>query len=187
MPAADTPVRSRAVDTGRHYMARHRAHRRGLTRPVVALMLAAVAVVGGAAALSLRDPAEDTVRPRTAPTSCDETLKIVTARSFAPVLEHVASALESGDDCVRLEVDVVDGRAAAENLADLGADVWIPDDAAWAGAARSAELAEPSDGGPGTVVATSPIYMVTDQPTADRVEQAGGSWRGLADLVTTDT
>jgi len=184
VPAADTPVRSRAVDTGAAFMAQHRARRRGPTRPVVALMLAAVAVVGGAAALSLREPVEDTARPRATPTPCEATLHIVTARSFAPVLEHLAPTLESGDDCVHAEVDVIDGRAAAEGLADLGADVWIPDDAAWAGVAGSTELAEPSDGGPGTVVATSPIYMVTDQVTAERVEQAGGSWRGLADLVT---
>ena len=58
-----------------------------------------------------------------------------------------------------------DGRVAPQRVADLQADVWIPDDAAWAGAADSLAVAEAPRGGSGTVVATSPIYMVTDEAT----------------------
>jgi len=102
------------------------------------------------------------------------------------VLTHIAPTLESAKNCVHLEVDVADGRAAARRALELGADVWIPDDAAWAGVADPATFAEPSAGGPGTVVAASPIYIVSDEATAGRLEQAGGGWRGLADLVTGD-
>ena len=38
-------------------------------------------------------------------------------------------------------------------------------------------------GGAGTVLATSPIYQVTDAATGARLKAAGGSWLGLAGLV----
>ena len=93
----------------------------------------------------------------------------------------------TGENCANLEVEVVDGRAAPAQVAELAAHVWIPDDAAWAETAGSLELAEEEVAGSGTVVATSPIYMVTDEATAEKVAQAGSSWRGLADLVTSDS
>jgi von Willebrand factor type A domain len=65
--------------------------------------------------------------------------------------------------------------------------VWIPDDAAWAETAGSLELAEEEVAGSGTVIATSPIYMVTDESTAQTVANAGGSWLALTKLVTGDT
>jgi hypothetical protein len=120
------------------------------------------------------------------PTPCTSTLHVVTASSFAPVLTEIAAALESAENCVHVEVDVAEGRAAARRVVELAADVWIPDDAAWAGVADPGTFAEPSAGGSGTVVAASPIYIVSDEATAGRLEQAGGGWRGLADLVTGD-
>jgi hypothetical protein len=157
--------------------ARHRARKRRSILFVAALVLAVVAMAAGAFALA----------PAPEPTPCATTMRVVTARSFAPVLRTLAPSLETGDDCARLEIDVVDGRAAAGQVAELDAQVWIPDDAAWAGTAGSLELAEESAAGSGTVVATSPIYMVADKTTAERVTHAGGSWRALADLVTNDS
>jgi hypothetical protein len=55
------------------------------------------------------------------------------------------------------------------------------------GGADSLAIAEEPAGGSGTVVATSPIYMITDDSTAGQIEQAGGGWRALADLVTSDS
>ncbi|MCI0686127.1 MAG: VWA domain-containing protein [Sporichthyaceae bacterium] len=101
------------------------------------------------------------------------------------MLAQLAPALAADDNCVRLDVVVEDGRAAATRVADFEADVWIPDDIAW-GSISSVELAEESDGGPGTVVALSPIYMVADDAAADRLTDAGRSWRALADLATAD-
>lgn len=92
------------------------------------------------------------------------TLRVVTARSFAPVLEALTP-------CGPLEVTVADGRGAAAKAAD--ADLWIPDDAAWHSA----------PGAP-AVVATSPLYFVTDAGTAGRITRAGGGWGALTELVT---
>jgi hypothetical protein len=160
--------------------ARHRARKRGSILLVAALLLAVVTMAAGAVALA-RDRVDDTTA------LCPTTMRVVTARSFAPVLRTLAPSLETGDDCARLEIDVVDGRAAPGQVAGLDAHVWIPDDAAWAGTAGSLELAKESAAGSGTVVATSPIYMVADKTTAERVTEAGGSWLALADLVTNDS
>jgi hypothetical protein len=63
------------------------------------------------------------------------------------------------------------------------ADVWIPDDGSWAGSAGSLGLAEAPTADAGTVLATSPFYLVADRETNARLEQAGGGWLGLARLV----
>jgi hypothetical protein len=144
---------------------------------VVGLLAAATAVL-----LNRSDEkATELARPIPA---CKANLHIVTASSFAPVLTHLAPSLESGADCIHLEVDVADGRPASARVAESGADVWIPDDTAWAGVAGSTELVKKGEGGSGTVLATSPIYMVTDETTANRLERAGGGWLDLAKLVT---
>jgi Bacterial extracellular solute-binding protein/von Willebrand factor type A domain len=169
---------------------RHRAHKARDFRPVAAVALVAVTATAGIAVLAQQDaePAPETAGPvSNGAAGCDTTLRIVTARSFAPVLTELAPSLETGDDCAVLEVEVMDGRAAPARVAELEAHVWIPDDAAWASTAGSLELAEEEVAGSGTVVATSPIYMVTDAATAEQVADAGGSWRGLADLVTSDS
>ena len=171
-------------------MARHRARKRRSIRAVSALLLVTVAASGAVAALALGGG--DVIRgvvgsdgPSASP--CARTLTVVTASSFEPVLTDLAGPLESGEDCVHLEITVADGRAAAAQVAELGAHVWIPDDTSWAGGADSVALAEQPAGGSGTVVATSPIYMVSDDSTAAQIEQAGGGWRALADLVTSDS
>jgi len=92
-------------------------------------------------------------------------LRVVTAASFAPVLRTVPT-------CGPLDVTVADGRAAAARAAD--ADLWLPDDAAWHTGDRPAD----------SVVATSPLYFVTDTATAAQIKRAGGGWGALAGLVT---
>jgi len=171
-------------------MARHRARKRRSIRAVAALVLVTVVASGAVAALALGGG--DVIRgvvesdgPSASP--CARTLTVVTASSFEPVLADLAGSLESGENCVHLEITVADGRAAAAQVAEVGAHVWIPDDISWAGSADSVELAEQPAGGSGTVVATSPIYMVADDSTAGLIEQAGGGWRALADLVTSDS
>ena len=172
---------------------RHRAHksRTGVIRPIAVIALVAVAATAGIVALAQGDsgPTAETTGSAPETTECETTLRIVTARSFAPVLTELAPSLGTGDNCANLEVEVVDGRAAPAQVAELDAHVWIPDDAAWATTAGSLELAdaEAEVAGSGTVVAMSPIYMVTDAGTAEKVAAAGGSWRGLADLVTSNS
>jgi hypothetical protein len=172
---------------------RHRAHksRTGVIRPIAVIALVAVAATAGIVALAQGDsgPTAETTGSGPETTGCETTLRIVTARSFAPVLTELAPSLGTGDNCANLEVEVVDGRAAPAQVAEFDADVWIPDDAAWAATAGSLELADADAevAGSGTVVATSPIYMVTDAGTAEKVAAAGGSWRGLADLVTSNS
>jgi Ca-activated chloride channel homolog len=121
--------------------------------------------------------------------SCGQRLKVVAATSYAPVLNTIAPALAEDDPCVRLEVIVADGRSAPQLVAGTDADLWIPDDGAWAGAAGSLKLARvPEDGGTGaggagTVVAQSPVYMVTDRGTAGKIRGKGDSWLALAGLL----
>ncbi len=111
-------------------------------------------------------------------------VRVVAASSFAPVLAAVAPALASGPGCAQLDVTTADGRGAASRAAALDADVWIPDDAAWRGDPGGLVLAEPPASGAGTVLATSPVYLVADPATARAVTEAGGGWHGLAGLVT---
>ncbi len=182
-----TRGRRQTQETERQLMSRHRStsQHTALTVVTVVIAVAAIATVG---ILLLRNPSgskadEATSQAPTAP-SCDTTLHVVTASSFAPVVNGVTSQLAAADPCIALRVDVADGRGAAARAAELGAQVWIPDDASWAAVAGADQLAAPETAGSGTVIATSPIYMVADQPTAERVQQAGGSWLGLADLVS---
>jgi hypothetical protein len=68
-------------------------------------------------------------------------------------------------------------------VAEVNADVWIPDDSSWSGSAGTLSLAQAPTAGAGTVVATSPLYMVADHTTGERLQKAGNDWRGLANLV----
>ncbi|HKE50317.1 MAG TPA: VWA domain-containing protein [Actinomycetes bacterium] len=142
---------------------------------------------------------DDSAVPRASNSACESTLQIVTARSFAPVLTTLAPSLAAKRDCVRLDVVVADGRAAIDRVAELGADVWIPDDSSWVALAGDAKLAPvpeptesgepgpPGEGGAGTVVAVSPMYMVADPAAAPDLDAAGGGWGNLAHLLSTDS
>ncbi|HEY9375938.1 MAG TPA: substrate-binding domain-containing protein [Jiangellaceae bacterium] len=170
---------------------RHRARKPRSIRPVAAaLALGAVAATAGVVAWAAQRDSDSTAATTggsNTAAECETSLTVVTARSFAPALSALAPTLQTGDNCANLQVEVVDGRAAPAQVAELEADVWIPDDAAWAETAGSLELAEEEVAGSGTVVANSPIYMVTDEATAEKVTDAGGSWEGLAELVTSDS
>jgi hypothetical protein len=171
-------------------------HRRRSTWRAPATFAAIAGMVGALALVLVLTRADDPAQPQTPGAACANTLRIVTARSFAPVLTALAPELADDRDCVRLDVVAVDGRAAIDRMAELGADVWIPDDTSWvalAGAAKLAELPEPPESGepappiqtgPGTVVAVSPMYMVADPAAALTLDQAGGGWANLADLLT---
>ncbi|MEV4618889.1 VWA domain-containing protein [Asanoa sp. NPDC049573] len=125
--------------------------------------------------------------------ACDRKLKVVTAASFAPVLSALSARLAKTDTCVRMDIVVADGRAAPDTVRQTGADLWIPDDTSWVGTAPDLGLARlgPNNtvgtGGAGTVLADSPIYMVTDARTATKVRAAGDSWFALATLLDTDS
>lgn len=169
-------------------MGRHTSTAARARRPVLWVAAGALVVVGlvsAGAAVVERGP--DHAEPGTASldaTTCDRSLRVVTATSFAPVLRALQPDLATGKDCVALDTVVVDGRPAADRVAEREADLWIPDDVSWAAVARGGLLAEDGQDGAGTVLATSPIYLVTDPGTAGRVKAAGGSWLGLSNLVT---
>jgi hypothetical protein len=105
------------------------------------------------------------------------TLRVVTARSFAPVVNALTPAV-----CGPLDVTVADGRGAAARAAALDADLWIPDDASWRGVPDRLALADTPPAG--AVLATSPLYLVSDSDTAGRITKAGGGWGALVGLVT---
>lgn len=173
-------------------MGRHSAVRRSHLSIMLLALLGATTITTGAVAFAVwwsgddgSPPPPRVVAPALTPTvesagtpvaKCGTTVRVVTAASFAPVLKGLAAQLAPGKDCARLAVTVADGRPGAKRAAKLGADVWIPDDPAWAVVAGR-EDAE------GPVVATSPVYFVTDTGTAAQVKAAGGSWLGLAKLV----
>lgn len=165
-------------------MAQHRARQsapRWLPPAVVVLTLVAVVATGALITWQVRDAGTPGGPASSAP--CGRTVRVVTASSFEPVLASLAPALARGEDCVRLAVEAIDGRAAADGVARTDADVWIPDDVSWTFAAQAAKLAKSPEMAAGTVVASSPIYMVTDEDTAQRLRKAGGTWLALADLV----
>ena len=130
--------------------------------------------------------------PLAADGPCGRKLKVVTASSFAPVLTAVAPGLAAADGCVRMDIVVADGRSAPDTVRQTGADLWIPDDTSWIGTAPGLDVARlgPENsvgrGSAGTVVAETPIYMVTDAPTAAKLRAAGDSWLALARLLDTD-
>lgn len=160
-------------------MGRHASHRTAVPW-IGAVAIAAVVLAVTVVALRWdRGGASTSV----AASSCGRSLRVVTASTFAPVLAELAPSLGRGDDCLRIETSVVDGRAAGGRLAPLDADVWIPDDLSWAATAPRDVLAGEGEVGSGAVLATSPIYMVTDKPTAARLQKAGGSWLALAGLL----
>jgi Mg-chelatase subunit ChlD len=167
-------------------MAKHRvssgAH--GWVWPVAVLGVAGI-VLAGVLAVVVGSSSDSPVA--LAGASCDRPLRVVTASSFAPVLAAVTAGAGADDDCLQLEVTTADGRAAEKRAAELNADVWIPDDSAWAAGAGSLVLSQPPAAGAGTVLATSPIYMVTDPATGERLKQAGAGWLGLARLVSNRT
>jgi len=140
----------------------------------VALLVAAIA---GTAIAWRADPDERT-------DSCADSLRVVTASSYAPVVSALTKGLASGADCLSVTVEAVDGRAAPVRVRESDADAWIPDDAAWAATAGQLELAEKGKVASGAVVASSPIFMVADKATAARVTEAGGTWLGLARQLT---
>jgi von Willebrand factor type A domain/Bacterial extracellular solute-binding protein len=144
--------------------------------------LLAIVLVGGGTAVGKLSAPGGTPAAGTSST-CAEVLTVVAASSFVPVLSTVAPAVSEGPNCARLDVVPADGRAAAAEMAARGADVWIPDDAAWAGTQGMAQLAPAPTAGAGTVLATSPFYLVTDAGTAERVTGVGGGWRGLDRLL----
>jgi hypothetical protein len=169
-------------------MGKHRSGR--ARRPLLwgtAVVLVAAAAGSVAMVVSQRDSGPPDAGASSsallAESTCDRTLKVVTASSFAKVLNTLKPALATGPHCVALDTAVVDGRNAAERVAEREADVWIPDDLSWAAVARDGLLADEGQGSSGTVLATSPIYMVTDTATAARLNRAGGSWLALSKLV----
>lgn len=164
----------------------HKPTPENLLQPGWIVPLLAFVLIAGvcAATVGVPEPVADPVPAAVAVTECPTTLKVMTAASFAGVVPGVAPAVASGPDCARLEVVVADGRTAADQMAEQGADVWIPDDPSWVGIPGRAQLAAAPAAGAGTVVAVSPFYLVTDRPTAERVTAEGGGWLGLSRLVT---
>ncbi|WP_433076307.1 substrate-binding domain-containing protein [Dactylosporangium sp. CA-052675] len=143
------------------------------------VLLLAVGLVAGAGWYVLHDtPAGD------GGGQCPTTLRVVTASSFSTVVSAAGRTLRADKDCIQLDITTADGRPAAGQLAQVNADVWIPDDASWATVAAPGLLAPTGKDSPAPTLATSPIFMVTDEATAARIKggQEGG-WLALAELL----
>jgi hypothetical protein len=162
-------------------MARHRTRRGSVPGRWALVALVVVGLTVAAVVLGARGRVDAPVSA--GPAACAAELRVVTSTSFAPALQALEPALAQGPDCVELDVVVADGRAAAARAVEVDADVWIPDDGAWAGNPGELQLATDSVAHAGDTVAVSPFYLVTDPGTADRVTGAGGGWLGLVELV----
>ncbi|GAA0726088.1 substrate-binding domain-containing protein [Dactylosporangium roseum] len=147
----------------------------------LALLLAA-GLVAGAGWYVLRG-AGTTGDGRTCPT----TLRVVAASSIANAVSAAGRTLRAGSDCVHVDTTNADGRPAAAQLSQVSADVWIPDDAAWDALAPPQFLATKGTLNAYDTLATSPIYMVTDPATAEKIKVAGGGWLALANLLNAHT
>jgi hypothetical protein len=113
---------------------------------------------------------------------CTHQIHVVTASSFAPVLDKVSGALASGPSCVAIKTTLADGQGAANVVASSpDADVWIPDDASWRNLPNDATLS----GTAGTPLATSPMYFVTMKNAP--LPAAQSSWVGLASVLAAQT
>jgi hypothetical protein len=141
------------------------------------ILLLAVGLLGAAGWFVLRN--------NTAESGCATTLRVVTASSFATVVSAAGRTLRGGDDCVLVDTISTDGRPAGGQLTQSNADLWIPDDAAWDVIAPPRFLAEKGTLNAYTALASSPIYMVTDPATGDRINAGGGSWLALSGLLNT--
>jgi hypothetical protein len=165
-------------------MGKHAARGTALRGPILGFTTVGVVALAVATALYVRardEPGQAAAPPTS---TCAVSVRVVTASSFAPVLYTMGAQLGGDDSCVNLQVDVADGRAAPEAVKRTDADVWIPDDSSWVAVADEKLLAPEKQAGSGTVVAETPIYMVTDRATADRLRAAGTSWLALANLLT---
>jgi hypothetical protein len=143
-------------------------------------VLLAVGLVAGAGWYVLRNNAA-----KGAEGGCPTTLHVVTASSFATVVSAAGRTLRSGDDCILVDTTSTDGRPAGGQLSQSRADLWIPDDAAWDEIAPPQFLAKKDTLNAYATLATSPIYMVTDPATGDRINAGGGSWLALSGLLNT--
>ena len=164
-------------------MGRHTAGR-GAPRwllPVLGVLGVTGLVLAGALAVLIDSPSDSSAN--IAALSCDRPLRVVTATSFAPVLDAATAELNNNDDCIRLDVSTADGRDAVQRVTEINADLWIPDDASWVGSAGPLNLAQAPAANAGAVLATSPLFMVADRATGAMLEKAGSSWLGLAKLV----
>lgn len=141
------------------------------------VLILAVGLVGSAGWFVLRN--------KGAEGGCPTTLHVVTASSFATVVSAAGRTLRGGGNCVLVDTISTDGRPAAGQLSQSRADLWIPDDAAWDVIAPPQFLARKGTLNAYATLATSPIYMVTDPATGDRINAAGGGWLALSGLLNT--
>jgi len=157
--------------------------RSGSARWVVAVAaVLVVSVVGWV--LSTRMPEQMQPPAASGPCRSSMTLRVVTAAAFEPVLTQLAPTLERAPECLRLETTTFDGQPALDHVRAAAPDVWIADDGAWAMDTGPDLLVPRGRAGSGDVLATSPIYQVTDTATAERITDAGGSWLALANLLS---
>ncbi|GAA0807629.1 substrate-binding domain-containing protein [Spirilliplanes yamanashiensis] len=164
-------------------MAKHRAGRRTARRWLTVTAVLIVAAAAAGVALLRRDGGRD---GPSAAAPCTP-LTVVAATAYAPVLTALAPGLAAGTDCVALAVVTADGRTAGDAAAAAPADVWIPDDGAWATEAGAFTPARDAAGA-GTVVATSPVLMLARdaEPPATWLALARAVAEGRRTLALTD-
>ncbi len=147
---------------------------------VVAIVLAVAGVAFGLAATSQSDDPSSSGTGSTSGVSgpCSWQLRIVTASSYEPVLQKAADGIAQGPDCVKVTIARADGSGAAGVVASSGADAWIADDASWPQLPGTAHIVKDR----AQVVATSPLYVVT-QRTAAALPASAQTWVGLGQLL----
>jgi von Willebrand factor type A domain len=166
-------------------MGRHVARRAGRIPVywwVVAIVLAVAGVAFGLAATSQSDhpvaSSSGTGSSSGVSGPCSRQLRVVTATSYEPVLQKAADGIAQGPDCVKVTTTRADGSGAADVVASSGADAWIADDASWPQLPSTAHIGKDR----AQVVATSPLYVVT-QRSAAALPPSAQTWVGLGQLL----
>jgi hypothetical protein len=169
---------------GRHKLVapagRQRPRRRHVPLWFAAIAVIVVAAIVGYQVVRSEGRAGSDAAP---PPACG-VVRVVTSSTFAPVVKRVSATMASRSPCLRADVTIADRQAAPLEIQIAHADVWIADDASLQAEAPQLLADDGREAGAGEVLATSPIYMVSDRPTAQRISRAGGSWQGLVRLLT---
>jgi hypothetical protein len=144
-----------------------------------ALVVAVAVALSGPSKPETKSASASATAPKLAGApECRRTLKVVTAASFVPALTRIANSFPRGANCLAVEIQTADGLAAADVVATSRADVWIPDDSSWPSLPGPEKLAPAGTANATTIIATSPLYLVT-QATAPQLPSDARSYLGL--------
>jgi Bacterial extracellular solute-binding protein/von Willebrand factor type A domain len=160
---------------GRHRSKRKSGRARWIAAGAIVVAVAAGAVVVTASQLgSRRSHGGHSSSRSSATTNCPRSVSVVVASGVRPVLDKVVQSVSRTANCVGVQATVADGSDAVTLVEKTRPDVWIADDASWAGLVPAGVLVK----APPTVIATSPVFAVL--PRGASLPASATTWDGLS-------